>query len=54
MPVLLAHGSTDSVYDWRDQMALYREIRHSADRLYPVRFVLFETGSHGTPIRMID
>ncbi len=54
VPVLLAHGSNDSVYDWRDQMALYRDIRYSADRLYPVRFVLFETGSHGTPIRMID
>ena len=54
VPILLAHGSADSVYNWRDQMALYRSIRYSADKLYPVRFVLFETNSHVTPIRMID
>ncbi len=54
VPVLLAHGSADSVYDWRNQMALYRDIRYSDSDIYPVRFVLFETGSHGTPIRMID
>lgn len=54
VPVMLAHGSGDSVYDWRSQYNLYRTIRSSSDEAYPVRFVLFETGSHGTPIRMID
>ncbi len=54
VPVLLAHGSADRVYNWRDQLLVYRNIRYSASPAYPVRFVLFETGSHGTPIRMID
>lgn len=54
VPVLLAHGSADSVYNWRDQLLVYRNIRFSSKPVYPVRFVLFETGSHGTPIRMID
>jgi hypothetical protein len=54
VPVLLAHGSGDPVYNWRHQWDLYSRIRKSSDKIYPVRFVLFETGSHGTPIRMID
>ncbi|MCR9139507.1 MAG: hypothetical protein NXI27_26140 [Alphaproteobacteria bacterium] len=54
VPVMIAHGSGDSVYDWRSQFNLYRTIRNSSDETYPIRFVLFETGSHGTPIRMID
>jgi pimeloyl-ACP methyl ester carboxylesterase len=54
VPVLLAHGSGDSVYDWRDQHALYQRIRNGSGRAYPIRFVLFQDGSHGTPIRMLD
>lgn len=54
VPVLFAHGSGDSVYDWRNQFNLYRTIRNASETVYPARFVLFETGSHGTPIRMID
>ncbi len=55
VPVLLAHGSLDTVYDWRGQHALYRRVRYaSSEGIYPIRFVLFQTGSHGTPIRMVD
>ncbi len=54
VPVLLAHGSGDPVYDWRNQQALYQRVRNGSDDVYPIRFVLFNTGSHGTPIRMID
>ena len=53
-PVLLAHGSGDKVYDWRAQHALYRKIRNSSGNAYPIRFVLFQNGTHGTPIRMVD
>ncbi|MEM9104339.1 MAG: phospholipase [Pseudomonadota bacterium] len=53
-PVLLAHGSRDSVYDWQAQHALYQKIRNSGDQPYPIRFVLFQDGTHGTPIRMVD
>lgn len=53
VPVYLGHGSEDSVSDWRKQDAFFQSIKKaSAD--YPVRFVLFDTGSHGTPIRMTD
>ncbi|MDF2374115.1 MAG: alpha/beta hydrolase [Rhizobiaceae bacterium] len=54
VPVLIAHGSGDTVYDWRNQQALFHRIRDASKDPYPIRFVLFETGSHGTPIRMID
>ncbi len=41
----------DKVYAATDQIALYDRL-HKAG--YPVRFTLFETGSHGTPVRMTD
>lgn len=51
LPVFFSHGSRDSVYRAEDQVALYRSLKAKD---YPTRFVLFETGSHGTPIRMTD
>ncbi|MDK1483140.1 hypothetical protein QN226_31390, partial [Sinorhizobium sp. 6-117] len=42
-------GALDAPF--RDLVALYRSLK-SKD--YPTRFVLFETGSHGTPVRMTD
>ena len=51
LPIFFSHGSRDSVYPAESQIAFYRSLR-SKD--YPARFVLFETGSHGTPIRMTD
>ncbi|MEM6463365.1 MAG: phospholipase [Pseudomonadota bacterium] len=54
VPVLFAHGSNDTVYDWQDQHAFYRSIRNGSDGQYPIRFILFNGGTHGTPIRMID
>lgn len=53
VPVLFGHGSRDSVYPVARQERLYAQIRAAAPG-YPVRFVRFETGTHGTPIRMID
>ena len=50
-PVFFTHGSADKVYAATDQIALYDRL-HKAG--YPVRFTLFETGSHGTPVRMTD
>ncbi|MCY6380930.1 alpha/beta hydrolase [Hoeflea prorocentri] len=54
VPVLFAHGSGDSVYDWRGQHALYERVLYATQQAYPIRFVLFQSGSHGTPIRMVD
>lgn len=51
LPVFFTHGSRDSVYASADQVALYDRL-HKAG--YPTRFTLYETGSHGTPVRMSD
>ncbi|WP_164924285.1 alpha/beta hydrolase [Sinorhizobium fredii] len=51
LPMFFSHGSNDSVYPAEAQVALYRSVR---SKNYPARFVLFETGSHGTPVRMTD
>ena len=53
LPIIFAHGSADYVYDWRAQYEQFRALK-AARADYPARFLLFETGSHGTPIRMID
>lgn len=53
VPLLLAHGTGDRVYDWRGQKAFFDGLKQH-HRAYPVRLVLFASGSHGTPIRMID
>jgi hypothetical protein len=53
VPVYLGHGSNDTVFDWQDQEAFAARVR-AAIPGYPIRFTLFDTGSHGTPIRMTD
>lgn len=52
IPVFFTHGSDDTVYKADDQVAIYRRLL--AAKKYPVRFTLFNTGSHGTPVRMSD
>jgi len=51
LPLYLAHGSADSVYPLEGQVAVYKKLRQAA---YPVQLTVFNTGSHGTPIRMTD
>lgn len=51
LPIWFTHGSRDSVYAATDQIDIYRKL-HAAGQ--PVRFTLYETGSHGTPVRMTD
>ncbi|MBX4954347.1 alpha/beta hydrolase [Rhizobium lentis] len=46
-----AHGSRDPVYAAANQQALFESLLKAR---YPTRFTLFQTGNHGTPIRMID
>jgi hypothetical protein len=53
VPIVFGHGSRDSVYAWEQQRAVFEQIRVRRPT-YPARFVLFESGTHGTPIRMID
>lgn len=51
MPVWFTHGGHDKTYKAEEQIALYNRLRVAGQ---PVRFTLFETGSHGTPVRMTD
>ena len=53
VPVFFGHGSRDPVFAVEKQQAFYQTIRTSAPG-YPVRFHRFESGNHGTPIRMTD
>lgn len=53
IPLYFGHGSDDNVFDWKAQASFYDTIRKQAPG-YPAKFVLFNTGSHGTPIRMTD
>ncbi|MEP3278418.1 MAG: alpha/beta hydrolase [Stappiaceae bacterium] len=53
IPVYFGYGSLDRVYDWKKQFLFFDRIRKKAPG-YPAKFVLFETGTHGTPIRMTD
>ena len=51
--MFFGQGSHDTVFPVDEQEAFYRlDPREGAG--YPVRFVRFETGTHGTPIRMTD
>lgn len=53
VPVFFGHGSRDTVFPIGKQEAFFRSISIT-DPGYPARFVRFETGTHGTPIRMTD
>jgi hypothetical protein len=53
IPLIMAHGSWDPDYDYKPMVEFYRQLRKARPD-FPVRFLLFETGTHGAPIRMID
>lgn len=53
IPLYFGHGSWDTVFDPKVQIGFYERIIRQAPG-YPARFVLFNTGKHGTPIRMVD
>ncbi|MER9948833.1 alpha/beta hydrolase [Mesorhizobium sp. M0047] len=53
VPVFFGQGSNDVVFPVEKQEAFFRSIV-ARSKAYPTRFVRFETGTHGTPIRMTD
>ena len=53
LPIYLGHGTRDIVINWKTTEAFFKKFK-AADPDYPIRFALFNTGSHGTPIRMTD
>jgi len=53
VPIYLGHGSDDKIFNWERQARFFKQVRKLAPG-YPIRMVLFDSGSHGTPIRMTD
>jgi hypothetical protein len=53
VPIFIGHGTLDPIFAWQDEASFYKRLRKAAPG-YPVRFVAFDTGVHGTPIRMVD
>lgn len=53
VPLFFGHGSRDKVFPIDHQLAFMDRIRQRSPD-YPALFVRFETGGHGTPIRMTD
>lgn len=53
VPVFFGHGSKDPMFPVAKQESFFRSIL-AKSKTYPARFVRFETGTHGTPIRMTD
>lgn len=53
VPIYIGHGSRDYISLVENLEGFYRTIR-SRDPGYPIKMVRFETGTHGTPIRMTD
>jgi hypothetical protein len=51
LPLWFAQGSRDPVYPPAAQEALFEQLYKGG---YPTRFTLYQTGNHGTPIRMTD
>jgi hypothetical protein len=53
VPIYIGHGTRDPIIKAKSQLAFFKSIR---ERLpgYPVKLALFESGAHGTPIRMTD
>ena len=53
VPIYIGHGNRDRIIRWQSHEAFFKRIRSNLPG-YPVRFALFDTGVHGTPIRMTD
>lgn len=53
LPIYLGHGTWDDVFKWQDREAFFRRVK-GRSASYPIRLALFDTGTHGTPIRMTD
>ncbi len=53
VPIFIGQGTLDQVYNWEVQANFFKTIKSKAPN-YPIKFTLFDTGTHGTPIRMTD
>jgi hypothetical protein len=52
-PIYLGHGTGDIVINWKSTEAFFKKFKQLSPG-YPIKLAIFNTGSHGTPIRMTD
>lgn len=50
-PIYIAHATLDNSFSYQSLIAFYQSLKA---KNYPVRMTLFESGKHGTPVRMVD
>ncbi|WP_319530254.1 alpha/beta hydrolase [uncultured Cohaesibacter sp.] len=53
IPLFIGHGTWDSAFPWKGQLDFFETVK-TLKPTYPIRLAIFETGKHGTPIRMLD
>ena len=53
VPIYIGHGTRDIIIRWRSQETFFKKIKRTLPN-YPVRLAIFDSGVHGTPIRMTD
>ena len=53
IPIFIGHGTKDPIVNWVRMELFLKEILASSPD-YPIRFRLFVSGYHGTPMRMVD
>jgi dienelactone hydrolase len=53
VPIYIGHGTRDRIIKWESQKAFFEKVKRNLPD-YPIHFALFDTGVHGTPIRMTD
>lgn len=53
VPLYIGHGTDDVVFAPKKQLDFFNSILRK-NPTYPARFVLYDSGVHGTPIRMVN
>jgi hypothetical protein len=53
VPIYVGAGSADAIVSSRGGDRLYKGLK-ARDPTYPIHLVIFKSGKHGTPMRMID
>ena len=53
VPIYIGHGTRDRIIRWQSQEAFFKKVRRNLPG-YPIRLAIFDSGVHGTPIRMTD
>ncbi|MEE9315474.1 MAG: alpha/beta hydrolase [Rhizobiaceae bacterium] len=53
LPIYFGHGTKDVTFKAKVQRNFFNKIR-KINPAYPARFIMFNKGVHGTPMRMVD